>query len=194
VGEALNKLAGKITAEKMRKLNYQVDGKGKFPKEVAEEFLKKEGFKTKINRNGKADIIIAGKKFTEQFILLEIFKIMIENYTNLTVELKSGLGGTNITFNALQNGQVDIYPEYTGTALFAILKTQAKVYKPIIQDRKKVYEYVNKECQKRFEIVWLEPLGFQNSYALMMQAEKAEKLGIESISDLAKYLNEQYQK
>lgn len=190
--KALNKLAGKISVEKMRQLNYAVDGEKKSPKEVAINFLKEEGFSTEIERSGDPDIVIGGKKFSEQYILLEIFKILIENETSLKVELKGGLGGTQIAFEAIKKGEIDLYFEYTGTGLFAILKTEPEIYEPILRDKDKVYQYVKTEMQQKYNLVWLKPLGFNNTYTLLMKEEQAKSLNLHTISELGTYLNQSY--
>ena len=113
--QVLNMLSDKITDAKMRNLNYQVDHEKKLPKSVAKEFLSELKLKTDVERTGEADIVIGGKNFTEQFILAELFLLLIENYTTLNVELKTGLGGTQIVFGALKAGEIDLYAEYSGT-------------------------------------------------------------------------------
>jgi len=119
--EVFSKLAGQITNEKMTGLNFRVDNNKEPISKVSEDFLTQLGFEVKENK-GDADIIIGSKNFTEQYILAQIFKLLIESYTELNVELKTGLAGTKICFDALINGELDLYPEYTGTGLHVILK------------------------------------------------------------------------
>jgi osmoprotectant transport system permease protein len=179
----------KISEAEMIRMNYLVEGKKLEPRKVAQDFMKKKGFKTQRYYTGSAaDVVIGGKKFTEHFILPEIFKILIENSSSLKVKLKLGLGGTQIAFEALKAGEIDIYPEYTGTALFVLLKTPAAQAKPLGNDRQKVYDYVRLEMQKRYNLLWLNPLGFNNTYALLMRKQQARLLGIKTVSDFSAYL------
>jgi osmoprotectant transport system permease protein len=187
----LAKLAGKISNETMQNLNYAVDEHKKDIRSVAAEFLKGQGLLAEVPKytnQAKGTIKIGGKKFTEQYILLHIFKQLIEHHTQLHVELKEGLGGTQIAFEALRKGEIDLYPEYTGTGLFVILQAPPAVYQPILRHKEKVFEYVNNQTIKRYQLQWLAPLGFNNSYALMMRKAQAKQLNIETISDLKGYL------
>jgi len=186
--EVFDIIAGKISDETMQDLNYQVDALGKTPSEVATEFLKSQNLPVEKIQEGEVDIIIGGKRFTEQYILLEIFKLLIENQTDLKVELKSGLGGTKIAFEALEAGEIDLYPEYSGTALFVILKSTPEVYESFIRDADKVFEFVRKNLQKKYNLAFLKPLGFNNSYTLMMRKKDSQKYKLKRISDLKKYL------
>ncbi len=187
--EILNKIAGKISDEKMRQLNYLVDEEKQSTRKVAKEFLTSLGFKTQKRRNGKPDLIIGGKKFTEQYILLDIFKCLIENYSDLTVAIKGGLGGTQICHEALKKGEIDLYPEYTGTALLVILKADEATQQRINTNSEAVYQYVKKTAAQRYDTVWLKALGFNNTYCLMMRQKHAKALGIESITDLKNYID-----
>ena len=146
------------------------------------------GLKTHTERKGNADIVIGSKNFTEQFILAEIFTLLVENYSNLNVEMKKGLAGTKVCFDALKAGEIDIYPEYTGTAFFVILKANKKDLSSILKDKNKLYAYVKKESKKRFDVDLLSPLGFNNTWALIMRAEDAKRFNIKTISDLRDYL------
>jgi len=186
--DALNRLGGLVSNEDMIGMNFRVDEKGESPKTVATEFLKQKGLKIAKEREGPEDIIIGGKNFTEQFILAEMFKIVIENYSGLTAGTRLGLAGTQIVFGALVNREIDLYPEYTGTGLYVLLKTDSETVDELGNNQMRVFEYVKEETMKEFELVWLNPLGFENTYALMMRRDHANQLGIESISDLVNYL------
>jgi len=186
--EIFSKLANLITDKKMAELNYLVDHKKESPSLVAENFLTQMGLQVNENRKKKADIIVGSKNFTEQYILAHIFEQLIESYSDLNVVLKTGLAGTKICFDALINGEIDIYPEYTGTGLHVILKADKEISNNILRDEKKVYDFVKKEFKKRYDVEWLQPLGFNNTYALMMRESQANKLDIETISDLAYFL------
>lgn len=184
IGAALNELKNIISDEEMTRMNYEVDEKGKDIEEVALSFLKDKGFQVKASHAGKPDVLIGSKNFTESYILAYIFKIIIENKTGLTVGLKLGFGGTKLLFDALHAGEVDLYPEYTGTGLLVILKPEE--HDQIAYEKDEVYDFVSSEFEKKYGISWLAPLGFNNTFALMMRRDQAEKLGIGSISDLAR--------
>lgn len=130
------------------------------------------------NRVYSETIVIGAKADVEGRLLGEIIATEIEANSSLNVTRKFGLGGTNICFNALRNGAIDIYPEYTGTALVTILR------EPAITDPETTYQRVKKAFQERYHILWLEPFGFNNTYALAMRAEEARSLNIAKISDL----------
>lgn len=185
----LDKLGGILNDDTMRKLNYRVDQLHEKPAVVARDFLHKNGFKTAIIRSGHPDIRIGGKNFTEQFILDQMFKCLIENYSSLTAGVKTGLAGTKITFDALINNEIDLYPEYTGTGLFVLLHPDSTIIDSLNNRTGAIYHYVKKQTERRYHLTWLAPLGFSNTYALMMRNAEAKHLGIESISDLSSYLN-----
>jgi osmoprotectant transport system permease protein len=141
---------------------------------------------------GETKITIGCKNFTEQYILAHIFALLIENNSSLKVELKTGLAGTKICFDALVSGEIDLYPEYTGTGLLVLLEADEKTRESILRDEQKVYNYVKAESKKRYDLYWLSPLGFNNTYALMMRGDQAKALEIETISDLKKYIDQLY--
>jgi len=190
----LNKLSGRISTEKMTELNNRVDFGGDNEAEVARDFLHGQGFRTEISRSGEPDILIGGKLQTEQFILAHMYKLLIENYTEMTAGLRTGLAGTQIVFNALINNEIDLYPEYTGTGLYVILDTDTDKLRELNNDSEKVYRYVKEQTLEHYNLVWLNPIGFENTYALMMRREEAEKLNIDSISEMARYLKERGQR
>ena len=131
---------------------------------------------------GKTDrIVIGSKNFTEQVILGELLAQQIELTTHLTVERRLNLGGTFICHQALVAGQIDAYVEYTGTALTAILK------KPVSTDAKQVFDTVRKEYQDQFKIEWTEPLGFNNTFVIVVRGDDAQKLNLKTISDAAPF-------
>jgi osmoprotectant transport system permease protein len=184
------KLEGKITGDQMAALNYRVDRKKESPSKVAKEFLQKAGFQISRKEKKGADIVIGAKNFTEQYILAHLFAYLIESQSPLSVGLKTGLAGTKICFDALINGQIDLYPEYTGTGLLVILDTDEHVRKSLKNNGQKIFDHVRQESKRLYDLEWLQPLGFSNSYALMMRAKQAEKLNIRTISDLKKYIED----
>lgn len=132
----------------------------------------------------KATITVGGKHFTEQDILGEIIAVTIETDTELNVNRQLSLGGTMICYNALRGGDLDVYAEYTGTGLVNILERE------VISDPDKAYEAVKKAFKDKYDLIWLEPFGFNNTYTLTMRKAQAEELGIETISDLAEYVRQ----
>ncbi|NIM61050.1 MAG: ABC transporter permease subunit [Acidobacteria bacterium] len=124
-------------------------------------------------------IAIGSKAFTESRLLAEILAQLVEERTELRVERRFGLGGTIIAFEALRTGEIDLYPEYTGTGWTVQLGRTETVSDPL-----RVYAHVAAEFQRRFDITWMQPLGFSNSYALAMEESVAAELGVVSISDL----------
>ncbi|EGO64470.1 glycine betaine ABC transporter substrate-binding protein [Acetonema longum] len=123
-------------------------------------------------------IVIGGKNFTEQDILVYMMKYIIEDKTGLAVETKPFLGGTSIVAQALDRGDIQIYAEYTGTALINLLQ------QPLINDPQKAYEKVAQIYRDQKQITWLKPFGFNNTYTLTMREDKAAEMGIEKFSDL----------
>ncbi|GGH83420.1 osmoprotectant transport system permease protein [Pullulanibacillus pueri] len=125
-------------------------------------------------------IVISGKNFTEQQIMVYIMGHLIEDKTDLNVEYHSFLGGTSPVFNGVKKGDYDLYCEYTGTGLIEILKHD------IVSDPDKVYDIVKKQFKEKYDLDWLEPIGFNNTYTLTVRQEDAEKYGLNTISDLKK--------
>jgi osmoprotectant transport system permease protein len=184
----LNKLAGQIDDSVMTALNYQVEYLHESPVKCAHAFLVSHGL-YRDPRNGNEGIIRLGSKiFPEQYILTEMYAELIRGYTDLGVETKTGLGGTQICFEALRKGQIDLYPEYTGTGLLVILPQQQGVAERLAANRDSVYRYVQERFHALYDLEWLDPIGFNNAYALMMRRSQAQKLGIRTISDLVDYL------
>ena len=123
-------------------------------------------------------IRIGSKNFSEQVILGEIAAQGLEA-RGIRVDRRLNLGGTFICHQALKAGELDLYPEYTGTAFTAILER-----KPV-SDPRRVLDEVRRQYLERWKLVWSPPLGFENTFALVMRADDATRLGIRKISDLA---------
>jgi osmoprotectant transport system permease protein len=186
--QTLNLLSGKINDAVMTELNYQTDYLHLSPEKVAENFLRKQSL-LKPARNGNAGVVRIGSKiFGEQYILANMYSMLIRGYTDYDVSTKTGLGGTKICFDALNNDQIDFYPEYTGTGLLAILQAPAKTVDSLTVDKDKTYNYVKNEFEEKYHIKWLKPIGFNNAYALMMREKQAKQLKIKTITDLKRYL------
>jgi osmoprotectant transport system permease protein len=173
----------------MTELNYRVDYLKQSPERVAKEFLVHEHLYKEPRKATKGDIRIGSKIFGEQYILVQMYSMLIRGNTDLQVQTKTGLGGTKICFDALTNDEIDLYPEYTGTGLLVILNANGKTVQQVIDDKDKVYEYVQQQFNKRFKIKWLKPIGFNNAYALMMRRKEAEGLKIKTISQLKMYID-----
>lgn len=184
----LNQLSGFINDSTMTDLNYKVDYLHQTPEEVAKDFLNEKGLYKNPRYGNGATIRIGSKIFGEQYILAQMYKILILGNSDLQVETKTGLGGTKICFDALTNHQIDFYPEYTGTGLLVILPQKRQLFAKIMGDKEQVYSYVQKEFNKNYHIKWLQPIGFNNTYALMMRKQQAQNLVINSITDLKKHL------
>jgi len=128
----------------------------------------------------KNTIIIGHKSYTEQRVLGEIYSLLIEEYTDYNTKVLE-FGSTQIAFEALNNDEIDIYPEYTGSAYLAIL------HKSEIFDSKTTYDIVAKELKKLYDIEMLEPLKFNNTFSLIAKPDFLDKYEIKNISDLKKY-------
>jgi osmoprotectant transport system permease protein len=189
LGSVLDMLSGKINDSVMTELNYRADYLHELPEKVAKDFLTAQGLYRLSRKGHKGTIRIGSKIFAEQYILAQMYMMLIEGYTDLDVAAKTGLGGTKICFDALDNDQIDMYPEYTGTGLLVILNTDQAKVNSLISNRDNVYSYVEKEFQSRYHVTWLRPVGFNNAYALMMRRKQAAALGISSISDLKRYID-----
>jgi osmoprotectant transport system substrate-binding protein len=128
-------------------------------------------------------LIVGGKNFTEQLLLPELAGIILEQ-AGFDVTLKTGVG-TAIARKSLENAQIDLYYEYTGSAYTLFYKQKDK---EIMTVPEKVYSWVKKADSEK-GLVWLDPVNFNNTYTLMMRKKEAEKLGIKSISDLGAYVS-----
>lgn len=125
-------------------------------------------------------VVIASKPMTEQYILAEMLTQLIEENTDIEVEQKLGIGGgTSNIQPAMENGEIDIYPEYTGTGWLFVLK------KDLINDPNELYEAVKEEYKDKYNIKWLGLYGFNNTFTLTIKKEKADELNIKNYSDLA---------
>jgi osmoprotectant transport system substrate-binding protein len=126
-------------------------------------------------------IVIGSKNFTEQLILAELMAQHIEAKTDLKVERRLNLGGTFVCHQGLLSGELDLYPEYTGTSYSAILKL------PPLNDPLGVYQKTQQAYNQRFKLEWTEPFGFNNTFAMVVRGEDARRLKLKSLSDAAQY-------
>jgi glycine betaine/choline ABC-type transport system substrate-binding protein len=129
-------------------------------------------------------VVVGCKNFTEQIILGEIIAQQIENKTHIPVERRFYLGGTYIAHQSILAGRIDIYPEYTGTALTAVLK------QPPTSDRKAVYDRVKSEYEQRFHLTLGPALGFNDTFAIELRGEDARRLHLETLSQAAQYTSQ----
>jgi osmoprotectant transport system substrate-binding protein len=132
-------------------------------------------------KRGGETIVVGSKNFTEQIVLAELFAQQVEAHSALRVERQLNLGGTFICHDALVSGKIDLYPEYTGTALTAVLKDALE------KDPAEVFRRVQQEYRARFNVEVMPPLGFNNTFAMIVRADDAEKLHLHRISDAAPY-------
>jgi osmoprotectant transport system substrate-binding protein len=123
-------------------------------------------------------IVVGSKFFTEQVVLAELLAQHIEARTGIPVERKTNLGGTLLIQKAMLAGELDLYVEYTGTALTAVLNEKPN------GDSKIVYERVKKEYAERFGLEVTEPLGFENTFAMVIRGEDAKKYNLQKLSDI----------
>ena len=126
-------------------------------------------------------IVVGSKNFTESFILGELIAQQIETHTNLKVERRFYLAGTYICQQAMLAGRIDIYPEYTGTALTAILK------QGISRDKREVYERVKDEYERQFGLTLAPAFGFNDTFAMEIRGEDARRLNLKTLSQAAQF-------
>ena len=129
---------------------------------------------------GGSRVRVGSKNFTEQVLLGEMAAQALEA-EGVRVDRRLDLGGTFVCHRALLAGELDLYPEYTGTAYTAILQ------KKPVPDPARVRAEVAQEYARKFDLVWTAPLGFENTFALVMRSAQARELGITKISDLARF-------
>ena len=126
----------------------------------------------------RAPVIVASKPFGESFLLAEMFAQLLES-RGIPVERRLGLGATEIAFQALRTGAIDVYPEYTGVGLVVVLDQDSEGSADV------VFRTVSREFRERWGAHWLPALGFENSYAIAVRRESAEADGLRTLSDLA---------
>jgi glycine betaine/choline ABC-type transport system substrate-binding protein len=129
--------------------------------------------------SSKPRVVVGSKNFTEQVLLGEIVAQHIERRLGIEVDRKLNLGGTLLAHEALKSGSIDLYPEYTGTALTAVLK------QPAVKDAKAALADVRKGYQP-WGLEWLPPLGFNNSFAMVIRADAAREQNLRTLSDAAR--------
>lgn len=125
-------------------------------------------------------VAIASKPMAESYIIAEMMGQLIEANSDIKVEYKMGIGGgTSNIQPAMETGEIDMYPEYTGTGWLFVLKND------LVTDPQTLYEGVKSQYQEKYNFVWLDRYGFNDTYALAMDKTKADSMGINTFSDLA---------
>jgi osmoprotectant transport system permease protein len=128
-------------------------------------------------------VTVASKPFGESYLLAEMFSQLLEG-RGLTVVRRPGLGATEVAFAAIRSGAIDVYPEYTGTGLVAVLHDSLPGAKA--RDKREVFAHVYQRFRSLYGIEWLAPLGFENTYAIATRKETAVKFNLHTLSDLAR--------
>jgi len=126
-------------------------------------------------------VVVGSKNFTESFVLGELIAQQIETHTHLKVERRFYLAGTYICQQAILAGRIDVYPEYTGTALTAILKQQAT------NDKADVYQRVKSEYESRFGLTLGPAFGFNDTFAMEIRGDDARRLNVQTLSQAAQF-------
>jgi osmoprotectant transport system substrate-binding protein len=124
---------------------------------------------------------VGSKNFTEQFVVAELYAAALEA-AGFKVERKINLGATLVAHEALKSGAIDLYPEYTGTGLGAVMKLQG----PTETDPEKAWQTVKAFYEKEYKLTWLKPSGVNNGYAMVVRPETAQSMNLKTMSDLAK--------
>jgi osmoprotectant transport system permease protein len=125
-------------------------------------------------------IVVGAKNFTEGTVLAELMAQVLETHADVRIERRYNLAGTEVAFDALRSGSIDLYAEYTGTGLRDILGDTSPIRSPA-----EAFARVSRAFARRYQLAWLAPFGFNNTYVLMMRRDLAQRLGIGTISDLA---------
>ena len=137
-------------------------------------------FTSACHKPAQSKITIGSKFFTEQVILAELLAQHIEARTGIPVERKTNLGGTLLVHKAMLSGDLDLYVEYTGTALTAVLNES-----PGADNSAAIYNRVKQQYAQRFQLEVTEPLGFENTFAMVIRGDDAKNLHLQKISDIA---------
>ena len=128
-------------------------------------------------------VIVGSKPFGESYLLCELFAQLLES-RGIAVERRPGLGATEVAFGAIRSGAIDVYPEYTGTGLLAILHDSLP--DSLARSSKAVFAHVARATAERYGARWLPPLGFENTYAIAVRRETAARYGLHTLSDLTR--------
>ena len=182
--EIINQLPPLLDEETLPQLNQEVDIEEREPVDVAREFLEENELLGDTDEDKEGPTIgIGSKAWTEQLILGNLLVELLERH-GYPVDDRTGLGETPVLRNAMESGEIDLYWEYTGTVLMTVMEDEE------ISEAEEAYQRVKEWDQEENDITWLDYASANNTWTLMMLEEKAEELGIESISDLADHINE----
>jgi glycine betaine/choline ABC-type transport system substrate-binding protein len=127
-------------------------------------------------------VVVGAKNFTEGTVLAELMAQALEAQAGVRIERRYNLAGTQVAFDALRSAGIDLYAEYTGTGLRDILGDSAPVHSAA-----EAFARVGSAFARRYDLLWLAPFGFNNTYVVMMRREQAARLGIATISDAARH-------
>jgi osmoprotectant transport system permease protein len=192
----LSRLEGALDEKTMRRLNRRADLEKISPARVAADFLadwtdrQGIGWQDPLAREpaddaAPADVVVGTKNFTEQYVLGQIITQLINGATSLRASLKPGLGGTSVCFEALVRGDLDIYPEYSGTLLATVVEPPPDLP---LHDRQAVGDFLNTALRDRHNLAWMAPLGFSNTYALLVRRKDPRFSDVLTLSDLAEQM------
>ncbi|MEC9490528.1 MAG: glycine betaine ABC transporter substrate-binding protein [Halanaerobiales bacterium] len=185
IDSVINKLPPLLDQETQIDLNKRVDVDGEEPGKVAEDFLEENDLLVEDaeEKDGPA-VAVASKPWTEQLILGNMTIKLLENH-GYPVEDRTSLGETAVLRPAIESGEIDLYWEYTGTTLMTTMG-----YEEEIIESEEAYQTVKEWDREENNIIWLDYASANNTFCLMMKEEKAEEMEIETISDLAEYINQ----
>lgn len=196
----LEKLGASLDEKLMRSLNRKVDMDKQSPARVASDFLSDWASahgvawdaaqaRHKAQTMTRQDITIGTKNFTEQYVLGQIIRQLVNGASGLQAGLKQGLGGTAICFQALERGDIDLYPEYSGTLLSSVLKLPPGQVGDLARKPGEAERYLRERLAAQHGLAWLPPLGFSNTYAILVRENDPQFTKTETISDLQKLLD-----
>lgn len=191
----LAKLEGALDGGRMRSLNLRVDRDKLTPAQAAGEFLaawtptagiawnSAEANKTPLSR-AAIDLTIGTKNFTEQYLLGQIVRQLINGATSLQAELKPGLGGTSVCWQALLHRDIDLYPEYSGTIMTSILQDEEQGDWRQWRDPAATERRLTAALLDKYDVQWVASFGFNNTYTLLVRGDDARFDAIQNVSDV----------
>jgi glycine betaine/choline ABC-type transport system substrate-binding protein len=131
-------------------------------------------------------IAIGGKVFTEQILLVHLMGILLENHTEHKIVYKDGLGTSDVLVQALKDDDIQLFADYTGTGLINILGKELEES----DTPETVYEKAKEGYEEEYGFTWLEPMGFSNTWTLILKEDKAKELNISTFSDLVSHMSD----
>lgn len=199
VARALSGLAGAINDDTMRALNDRVDTGEETPRSAATKFLtgwaqargvawNAEAAAAKSSAIGPADVVIGAQNFTEQYVMGQILVQLINGSTSLRAQLRSGLTSSSICFQALERGEIDLYIAYSGTLLLNVLQANPESVRASSHDQTALNTLVNTALASHPKVRWMEPLGFNRTYVLLIRADDPRLRRVTTHSELGAWL------